>query len=62
MSSKHIFQLAHMESLYNDLRRTNTEQAKKERFLQYLTTSFAGEHIGVNAHVRPGVCGASSSP
>jgi type I restriction-modification system DNA methylase subunit len=43
MSSEHIFQLAHTESLYNDFRRANTEQAKKERFLQYLTTSFAGD-------------------
>src|ERR1700683_1598842 len=43
MSSKKIFQLAHTEGLYNDLRRANTEQAKKERFLQYLTSSFAGD-------------------
>lgn len=43
MSGKNIFQLAHTESLYNDLRRANTEQAKKERFLQYLTTSFVGD-------------------
>lgn len=43
MSGKNIFQRAHTESLYNDLRRANTEQAKKERFLQYLTTSFAGD-------------------
>jgi hypothetical protein len=43
MSGKNIFQLAHTESLYNDLRRANTEQAKKERFLQYLTTSFSGD-------------------
>jgi hypothetical protein len=41
--SDNIFQRAHTESLYNDLRRANTEQAKKERFLQYLTTSFAGD-------------------
>lgn len=43
MSGKNIFQRAHTESLYNDLRRANTEQAKKERFLQYLTTSFTGD-------------------
>jgi hypothetical protein len=38
-----IFQPAHTESLYNDLRRANTEQARKKRFLQYLTTTFAGD-------------------
>jgi len=43
MSRDNLFQRAHTESLYNDLRRANTEQAKKERFLQYLTTSFAGD-------------------
>jgi len=43
MSRDNIFQRAHTESLYNDLRRGNTEQAKKERFLQYLTTSFASD-------------------
>ncbi len=43
MSGGNIFQLAHTEGLYNDLRRANTEQAKKERFLQYLTTSFSND-------------------
>jgi hypothetical protein len=38
-----IFQPAHTEALYNDLRRANTEQAKKERFLQYLTVVFTGD-------------------
>ena len=41
MSDKSIFQLAHTEALFNDLRRANTEQAKKERFLQYLSVAFA---------------------
>jgi SAM-dependent methyltransferase len=43
MSTAGIFNPAHTESLYNDLRQANTEQAKKERFLQYLTTAFAGD-------------------
>lgn len=43
MTAENIFQRAHTEGLFNDLRRANTEQAKKERFLQYLTTSFAGD-------------------
>jgi len=42
-TSTGIFQPAHTESLFNDLRHANTEQAKKERFLQYLTTTFAGD-------------------
>src|SRR5215471_5645901 len=42
-TSTGIFQPAHTESLFNDLRRANTEQAKKERFLQYLTTTFAAD-------------------
>lgn len=41
--STSIFQLAHTEALYNDLRRANTEQAKKERFLQYLSVAFTGD-------------------
>jgi len=41
--SNSIFQIAHAEALYNDLRRANTEQAKKERFLQYLAVAFAGD-------------------
>ncbi len=41
MSDKSIFNLAHTEALFNDLRRANTEQAKKERFLQYLTVAFS---------------------
>jgi hypothetical protein len=41
MSNQGIFQLAHTEGLFNDLRRANTEQAKKERFLQYLSVAFA---------------------
>lgn len=38
-----IFQKAHTEALFNDLRRANTEAAKKERFIQYLTTVFTGD-------------------
>ncbi|MGH8504042.1 MAG: N-6 DNA methylase [Gammaproteobacteria bacterium] len=38
-----IFQKAHTETFLNDLRRANTEAAKKERFVQYLTTVFAGD-------------------
>ena len=41
MSNGIIFQQAHTETLYYDLRRANTESAKKERFLQYLTTTFS---------------------
>ncbi|BDV36690.1 N-6 DNA methylase [Methylocystis iwaonis] len=41
MSDRSIFQPAHTEALFNDLRRANTEQAKKERFLQYLSVAFA---------------------
>lgn len=41
MSNRSIFQPAHTEALFNDLRRANTEQAKKERFLQYLSVAFA---------------------
>ena len=41
MTETSIFQPAHTEGLFNDLRRANTEQAKKERFLQYLTAVFA---------------------
>lgn len=37
------FQKAHAEVLLNDLRRANTEAAKKERFIQYVTTVFAGD-------------------
>ncbi len=38
-----IFQPTHVEALYNDLKRANTEQAKKERFLQYLSIAFAND-------------------
>ena len=38
-----IFLPANTEALYNDLRRANTEQAKKERFLQYLSVEFSGD-------------------
>lgn len=38
-----IFQSANTEGLYNDLRKANTEQAKKERFLQYLSVEFADD-------------------
>lgn len=41
MSNRSIFHPAHTEALFNDLRRANTEQAKKERFLQYLSVAFA---------------------
>src|SRR5665213_995433 len=36
-----LFSAAHAKSLLHDLRRANSEQAKKERFLQYLTRSFS---------------------
>jgi hypothetical protein len=45
MTDTSIFQAAHTEGLYNDLRRANTEQAKKERFLQYLSVAFAGDKV-----------------
>ena len=35
-----VFSAAHTETLLADLRRANTEQAKKELFLQYLTRAF----------------------
>lgn len=38
-----LFQPAHTEALYADLLRANTEQAKKERFLQYVSIVFAGD-------------------
>jgi hypothetical protein len=38
-----VFQHAHTQNLYNDLLRANTESAKKERFLQYLTIVFSGD-------------------
>jgi len=38
-----IFQIDNTEALYADLLRANTESAKKERFLQYLTVEFAGD-------------------
>lgn len=41
MPTPSVFHLAHVEALFNDLRRANSESAKKERFLQYLTTAFA---------------------
>jgi hypothetical protein len=41
MPNPNIFQQAHTEALFNDLRRANTEQATKERFLQYLSVAFA---------------------
>jgi N-6 DNA Methylase len=41
MATSSIFHPAHTEALFNDLRRANTEQAKKERFLQYLSVVFA---------------------
>jgi hypothetical protein len=40
MATPSIFRPAHTEALYNDLLRANTEQAKKERFLQYLAVAF----------------------
>ena len=43
MTRHSIFSVAQVETLYNDLRYANTEQAKKERFLQYLTTAFSGD-------------------
>jgi SAM-dependent methyltransferase len=39
-----IFSTAHTETLLSDLRRANTEAAKKERFLQYLAVIFAGDN------------------
>lgn len=38
-----VFKHADTEALYHDLRRANTESAKKERFLQYLTIVFRGD-------------------
>lgn len=35
------FKKTDAETLLTDLRRANTEQAKKERFLQYLSVAFA---------------------
>src|SRR5258706_900092 len=38
-----VFQRAHAERLFADLRASNTEAAKKERFLQYRTLTFAAD-------------------
>lgn len=43
MARPGVFQEAHAEALYNDLRRANSEAAKKERFLQYLTLVFSSD-------------------
>jgi hypothetical protein len=40
-----IFQPAHTTELYNDLRRAITEQAKKERSLQYLAGASLGQGL-----------------
>jgi hypothetical protein len=36
-----ISEPAHTAALFNDLKKANTEAAKKERFIQYLTRTFA---------------------
>ena len=41
MPTSTIFDAAHTSALFNDLQRANTEAAKKERFIQYLTKTFA---------------------
>jgi hypothetical protein len=41
-----IFNRAYAERLLNDLKAANTEAAKKERFLQYLSLTFAQDHGG----------------
>ncbi|HML92941.1 N-6 DNA methylase [Methyloceanibacter sp.] len=41
MKAQGVFQPSDAERLYADLRAANSEQAKKERFLQYLTTTFS---------------------
>ena len=43
MATPSVFQAGLTETLYNDLLRANTEAAKKERFLQYLSLTFAGD-------------------
>lgn len=45
-----VFDEALTQALYHDLRRANTEAAKKERFLQYVTALFAGD-AGAQAFV-----------
>jgi hypothetical protein len=41
VSTSTIFDAAHTAMLFNDLKKANTEAAKKERFIQYLTRTFS---------------------
>jgi hypothetical protein len=41
VSTPTIFNAAHTAMLFNDLKKANTEAAKKERFIQYLTQTFS---------------------
>jgi hypothetical protein len=43
MSNENIFQRAMTEALFNDLRRANSEEAKKQRFIQYITKTFSND-------------------
>jgi type I restriction-modification system DNA methylase subunit len=43
MTNKSLFHKPAVQSLHADLLRANTESAKKERFLQYLSVEFAGD-------------------
>ncbi|KEO55622.1 N-6 DNA methylase [Thalassospira permensis] len=44
MPADNIFNHAYTERLFHDLKSANTESAKKERFLQYLTIAFSDDN------------------
>lgn len=55
-----LFDSAQTEHLYHDLRRANSEAAKKERFLTYVTTIFRSDDK-VQGFIRDMAMGAETS-